>query len=122
MGIGRSEITNLASFTGCLAESFPFVYLGVPIGESLVHVKGWKIIIDHFKKRLASWKARLLSIGVRLSLVKSVLGSLGIYYFSIFKVPTSIIDLLKMPFGQAQVFFHPYGERYGIQAVRRADI
>lgn len=40
VGVSRSEITNLASFTGCSNGSFPFVYLGVPVGESMVRVKG----------------------------------------------------------------------------------
>ncbi|GJU81535.1 reverse transcriptase domain, reverse transcriptase zinc-binding domain protein [Tanacetum coccineum] len=40
--------------------------------------------------RLSSWKANMLSIGGRLTLVKSVLGSLPLYYLSLFKAPTSV--------------------------------
>lgn len=41
-GIGVSEevVSNLAAFTGCSAGSFPFSYLGIPIGESMKCVKG----------------------------------------------------------------------------------
>nr|GFC93766.1 RNA-directed DNA polymerase, eukaryota, reverse transcriptase zinc-binding domain protein [Tanacetum cinerariifolium] len=37
-----------------------------------------QILIDRFKARLSGWKANLLSIGGRLTLIKSVLRSLGI--------------------------------------------
>ncbi|GJS77754.1 hypothetical protein Tco_0727635 [Tanacetum coccineum] len=37
----------------------------------------WKTLVDRFHMRLSSWKANLLSIGGRLTLIKSVLGSLG---------------------------------------------
>ncbi|GJT46135.1 hypothetical protein Tco_0954850 [Tanacetum coccineum] len=45
--------------------------------------------------RLSSWKANLLSIGGRLTLIKSVLGSLGIYYLSIFRAPESVLQDLE---------------------------
>ncbi|GKE86019.1 hypothetical protein Tco_1559761 [Tanacetum coccineum] len=37
----------------------------------------------------------MLSSGGRLTLIKSVLGSLGIYYFSIFKVPEAVLKTLE---------------------------
>ncbi|GJT20008.1 hypothetical protein Tco_0878714 [Tanacetum coccineum] len=39
--------------------------------------------------------ANLLSIGGRLTLIKSVLGSLGIYYLSIFRAPESVLQDLE---------------------------
>ncbi|GJZ62661.1 hypothetical protein Tco_0618798 [Tanacetum coccineum] len=44
--------------------------------------ENWKPIIVNFQKKLASWNARNL-----LTLIKSVLGALGTYVFSIFKAP-----------------------------------
>ncbi|GKA03662.1 hypothetical protein Tco_0676443 [Tanacetum coccineum] len=41
---------------------------------------------------LSKWKVKLLSIGGRSTLVKAVLGSVGIYYMSFFKVPESILS------------------------------
>ncbi|GJU84769.1 hypothetical protein Tco_1292315 [Tanacetum coccineum] len=37
----------------------------------------WKSLVDKFHSKLSSWKANLLSFGDRLTLLKSVLGSLG---------------------------------------------
>ncbi|GJW61414.1 RNA-directed DNA polymerase, eukaryota, reverse transcriptase zinc-binding domain protein [Tanacetum coccineum] len=53
------------------------------------------VLLDRFQSKLSSWKANLLSIGGRHTLIKVVLGSLGIYYFSIFKVPESVLNFLE---------------------------
>lgn len=45
----------------------------------------------------------MLSIGGRFKLVKSVLGSLGIYYFSLFKIPVLITNQLEVY--EVQVFW-----------------
>ncbi|GJV77025.1 RNA-directed DNA polymerase, eukaryota, reverse transcriptase zinc-binding domain protein [Tanacetum coccineum] len=50
---------------------------------------------DRFRAKLSSWKASTLSIGGRLTLIKSALGSLGIYYMSIFKCPESVLNSLE---------------------------
>ncbi|GJZ46035.1 RNA-directed DNA polymerase, eukaryota, reverse transcriptase zinc-binding domain protein [Tanacetum coccineum] len=55
----------------------------------------WSVIIKKFSSKLASWKARLLSVGGRLSLIKSVLGHLPTYYMSIYLMPISIQKKLE---------------------------
>ena len=72
-----------------------FTYLGLPIGSKMSLTSNWKLLIDRFRSRLSSWKANLLSIGGRLTLIKAVLGSLGIYYFSIFKAPEMVLKSLE---------------------------
>ncbi|GKA20013.1 hypothetical protein Tco_0699928 [Tanacetum coccineum] len=53
------------------------------------------MLIDRFRSRLSTWKASLLSIGGRLTLIKSVLGSLGIYYLSISRATESVLKDLE---------------------------
>ncbi|GJS38524.1 RNA-directed DNA polymerase, eukaryota, reverse transcriptase zinc-binding domain protein [Tanacetum coccineum] len=55
----------------------------------------WNAIIQKFSFKLSSWKARLLSVGGRLSLIKSVLGNLPTFYMSIYLMPVSIRKKLK---------------------------
>ncbi|GJX41892.1 hypothetical protein Tco_0256882 [Tanacetum coccineum] len=50
---------------------------------------------DSFVRRLSSWKAKLLSTGKRLSLVKAVLGSLPLYFLSIFRAPNQVLNKVK---------------------------
>nr|GEW36416.1 RNA-directed DNA polymerase, eukaryota, reverse transcriptase zinc-binding domain protein [Tanacetum cinerariifolium] len=76
VGISNSEVVSMAACTGCEACSFPFSCLGLPIGSNMSRIANWQILIDRFKARLSGWKANLLSIGGRLTLIRSMLGSL----------------------------------------------
>ncbi|GJW05113.1 RNA-directed DNA polymerase, eukaryota, reverse transcriptase zinc-binding domain protein [Tanacetum coccineum] len=71
------KVEIMASYTGCEASFFPFTYIGLPIGSNMSRITNWEPPIDRFKARLSSWKANLLSIGGRLTLIIYVLGSLG---------------------------------------------
>ena len=95
IGVSNDDVHLMASNTGCAAGTLPFTYLGLPIGCNMSLTENWKLLIDKFKTKLSGWKANLLSFGGRLTLIKSVLGSLGIYYLSIFKVAVSVLKLLE---------------------------
>nr|GEY38199.1 RNA-directed DNA polymerase, eukaryota, reverse transcriptase zinc-binding domain protein [Tanacetum cinerariifolium] len=50
----------------------------------------------HFTcQRLGNWKTKMISYGGRLTLIKSVLGSLVIYFFSLFRAPVSVLKSLE---------------------------
>ncbi|CAN1782077.1 hypothetical protein LINPERHAP1_LOCUS15656 [Linum perenne] len=55
----------------------------------------WDPVVSCVTKRLSSWKARLLSFGGRLTLVKSVLSSLPIYYMSLFRAPVQVVKQIE---------------------------
>ncbi|PWA99424.1 RNA-directed DNA polymerase, eukaryota, Reverse transcriptase zinc-binding domain protein [Artemisia annua] len=74
VGVDRNEVDWMASTLKCTPGSLPFNYLGLPVGANMSIGCHWSPIIDKVQKRLSSWKARCLSIGGRLTLVKSVLG------------------------------------------------
>nr|GEU91680.1 hypothetical protein [Tanacetum cinerariifolium] len=57
--------------------------------------KAWDETISKMKKRLSRWKLNTLSVGGRLTLLKSMLGSTPIYNMSIFKVPKSVLNLME---------------------------
>ncbi|GJS48847.1 hypothetical protein Tco_0598968 [Tanacetum coccineum] len=52
---------------------------------NMSRIKSWDEIVDKMVDRLSKWKMKTLSIGGRLTLLKAVLGSMPIYYMSIFK-------------------------------------
>ncbi|GKC73337.1 putative RNA-directed DNA polymerase, eukaryota, reverse transcriptase zinc-binding domain protein [Tanacetum coccineum] len=95
VGVSDNEIISMANNTGYSPGAFSFVYLGLPIGTNMNLSINWKNLLDRFDARLLKWKANLLSIGGRLTLIKSVLKSLGIYYLSIFKVPDVVLKMLE---------------------------
>ncbi|GKA70313.1 reverse transcriptase domain, reverse transcriptase zinc-binding domain protein [Tanacetum coccineum] len=65
VGIPSSEIESVATSLGCAFDHLPFIYLGLHVGKKMRKCDGWNIIIDRFRQRLSSWKARSLSIGGR---------------------------------------------------------
>nr|KAJ0202709.1 hypothetical protein LSAT_V11C500285080 [Lactuca sativa] len=95
IGVDNLDIDRLASILHCEPGCFPFKYLGLPIGANMNLVKSWNSIIEKFKNKLSIWKAKNLSFGGRLTLVKSVLGSLPLFYFALFKAPKKVIAVLE---------------------------
>lgn len=79
----------------CSVGETPFMYLGLPIGERVWKKEAWNLVIKKFKKRLSERKARTMSFRERLTLVKSVLGCLSLYYFSLFRVPMGVLEELE---------------------------
>ncbi|GKC16200.1 RNA-directed DNA polymerase, eukaryota [Tanacetum coccineum] len=96
-GIGVTDVNvqELARCTGCGADSLPFVYLGLPVGERMYRVNSWRHLVNKFQTRLAKWKSKLMSIGGRLTLAKSVIGSLRICYLSLFPLPAHVNKQLE---------------------------
>ncbi|GJR72716.1 RNA-directed DNA polymerase, eukaryota, reverse transcriptase zinc-binding domain protein [Tanacetum coccineum] len=97
LGIGKSdeEVSNLAYFIGCGAATFPFKYLGVSVRGNMSRCSNWEAVIQKFHSKLSLWKARLLSVGGRLSLIKSVFNSLPIYYMLIYMMPATVQKKLE---------------------------
>ena len=76
------NVNVLAHFFGYRVEYLPSSYLGLPLSASYKCKAVWDPIIESFHKRLAMRKAKLLSKGGRLTLLKSTLWSLPIYFMS----------------------------------------
>ncbi|GJY01976.1 hypothetical protein Tco_0360128 [Tanacetum coccineum] len=68
---------------------------GTKVGDIMTRAEAWKEVIDKVAPRLSKWKMRALSIGGRLTLLKSVLGSIPIFYMSIYRVPASVLKKLE---------------------------
>lgn len=76
--------------------SFPFTYLGLPIGGQISRLKAWDPIIERIEKKLDLWKGRLLSIGGRVTLIKSSdLLQISTLLLSLFPIHKGIIDKIN---------------------------
>ncbi|GKB73439.1 RNA-directed DNA polymerase, eukaryota, reverse transcriptase zinc-binding domain protein, partial [Tanacetum coccineum] len=62
---------------------------------NMARCSNWNDILQKFVSKLSPWKARILCVGGRLSLVKSVLGNLHTYYMSIYMMSVSIQKKLE---------------------------
>ncbi|KAJ0510703.1 putative RNA-directed DNA polymerase [Helianthus annuus] len=94
VGVGNQEVEELANILRCKKGSFPFSYLGLQVGANMSLARYWNTILDTFRNRLSIWKAKNLSIGGRVTLLKSVLNSLPTYYFSLYRAPESVLEAL----------------------------
>ncbi|XP_022032888.1 uncharacterized protein LOC110933999 [Helianthus annuus] len=90
-----SEVTRFSRLVKCEVGSLPFTHLGIPIGVNMKRAKVWKPVMDRFLAKLSKWKARYLSFAGRMTLAKSVLGSLPSYFLSLFAAPKCVINKLE---------------------------
>ncbi|GJZ81881.1 RNA-directed DNA polymerase, eukaryota [Tanacetum coccineum] len=57
-------------------------------------IKAWKNVIAKLRSRLSKWKVKTLSIGGRLTLLKSFLGA-SYLFISFFKVPRGVLKIME---------------------------
>ncbi|GJZ04896.1 RNA-directed DNA polymerase, eukaryota, partial [Tanacetum coccineum] len=87
----NDEVLRGAQMIGCEASKVPFKYLGIMMGSNMNRLHAWDSVIEKVRARLSKWKAETLFIGGRFTLTKSVLSSIPLYYFSLFKVPNGVL-------------------------------
>lgn len=79
----------------CKKFSFPITYLGVPLGSKKNDKRCWEPVIETFNNRLATWKKNFKSKRGRLTLIKSTLSNLPIYYLWIINIPINVAKKLE---------------------------
>ncbi|GJW12197.1 RNA-directed DNA polymerase, eukaryota [Tanacetum coccineum] len=95
VGVARPEIEAAASSIGCSIMENQFRYLGVTVGGNMSRCKAWSDIVSKLRSRLSKWKTKTLSIGGRLTLLKSVLGASPLYCMFIFKAPKGVLKEME---------------------------
>ena len=88
--VDKDTLADWADKIYCKVETLPTTYLGLPLGNRSNSIKTWKPVVEKFEQRLTGWKASLLSMGGRVTLLKSVLTSLPIFYMSLFQIPKTV--------------------------------
>ena len=68
----------------------PSCYLGLPLGPPFKSKVVWDGVEERFRKRLAMWKRQYISKGGRLTLIRSTLSSMPIYFMSLFYLPKKV--------------------------------
>ncbi|XP_034926097.1 uncharacterized protein [Populus alba] len=98
VGIEDHVCDYTAQTLRCKQGHLPFKYLGLPIGANSCRLLMWNPIIQNISSRLVAWKGKLLSIGGRLCLIKSVLSNLPIYFLSLFPMPVAVSTAIEKKF------------------------
>ncbi|XP_071704325.1 uncharacterized protein [Rutidosis leptorrhynchoides] len=95
VGVIKEAVDDLAKQLDYAAGTLPFVYLEMPIWVKMGKATPWQTILDKFNKRFSEATAKTISFGGRLTMVKSILSSIPLYFFSLFCAPCSIIKSLE---------------------------
>jgi hypothetical protein len=85
INIDSDKALFLAKTFGCLVGSFPFTYLGLPLGFTKHQVKDYAPLICRIEGRLSA-SSQFISYAGRLQLINSVLSSLPTYYMCSLKI------------------------------------
>nr|GEW68377.1 hypothetical protein [Tanacetum cinerariifolium] len=72
-------------------DRLPVKYLGVPLVSSRLIFRDCKELINKVQNRVNDWKNKSLSIAGRLQLIQSVLGSLNVFWASVFFLPSRVL-------------------------------
>lgn len=94
----HSRVNFLASNLGFNPGNLPFNYLGIPIFTGKPRKNHLLPIVDRIKAKLATWKGKLLSYMGRVQLVKSVLHGILIHSFTVYPLPTNLLNHLEKAF------------------------
>uniref|UniRef100_A0A452XBT8 Reverse transcriptase zinc-binding domain-containing protein n=1 Tax=Aegilops tauschii subsp. strangulata TaxID=200361 RepID=A0A452XBT8_AEGTS len=93
-GDAAESAPEYAEIFGCQLGQFPIRYLGIPIHYRRLTIADWRHVEERLEKRLASWKAKLLSYGGRLILINSVLSNMVLYMLSFFHLSKGVLQRL----------------------------
>ena len=72
-----------------------FKYLGFMLKPMGYGLKDWRWIIKLFENNIGHWTHKFLSLGGRLILIRYVLSGIPIYWFSLARIPRSIMSKLR---------------------------
>lgn len=93
INIDHEKANSLASTFGCTVGSFPFTYLGLPMGLTKPQVKDYAPLICRIERRMPA-SSQFLSQASRLQLVNLVISSLPTYYMCSLKLPVTVIEII----------------------------
>ena len=70
-------------------------YLGLPLGASHKEETIWNPVLEKMEWRLSGWKRLYLSKGGKVTLIKSTLSNLPIYFLSLLPIPVKVANRME---------------------------
>lgn len=90
LNLSQQNYLEISEATNCPTRSFPIEFLWVPL-EGLPSKRDfWNLVIETVQRKLATWKSNYLSFEGRITLIKSAISNIPIYFLSSFTIPKGI--------------------------------
>jgi hypothetical protein len=90
INISEDAVHALAQGFGCVVGSFPFTYLGLPMGTTRPKMVDFMPLVTRLERRLTA-SSCFLAYGGRLQLIASCLSSMPIYFLCSLDIPEGIL-------------------------------
>lgn len=93
-------IHQVQQCTGMRRGAFPMKYLGCPITHRRKRKEHYSELVDRVKRKLRTWKGKMLSYRGKEVLISSVLQSVPIYVLSVITLPVCVLKKLHRIFAR----------------------
>jgi len=70
-------------------------YLGFQLKPNGYNKSDWSWLIERVEKKIGMWCFRWLTLGGRLTLIKTILESIPVYWMTLYKIPKSVLNFLR---------------------------
>lgn len=88
-------IVIVLEVTGFKRRNLPVKYLGCSLFTGRKQIDYFNDLLKKFEKKLAGWKAEILSTGGRITLIKHVLQSLSLYNVAALDPPKTVLNRIE---------------------------
>lgn len=65
------------------------------VGGRLLGMEGWGDLVDKVKRKIKKWDVTTISLGGRITIIKSILSALPVYGFSVLPLSSTIRNLIR---------------------------
>ncbi|KAL8496805.1 hypothetical protein ACS0TY_020472 [Phlomoides rotata] len=94
-GVPEGRGRNLADLLGVRKVGSHAIYLGIPTAVGRSREAVFRELVNRVTKKLKDWKARVLSLAGKVTLVKSVIQAIPTYLMTCFKIPKGILEKIE---------------------------
>nr|XP_027077000.1 uncharacterized protein LOC113700749 [Coffea arabica] len=86
-----TQWTLVSTTLGYQCQGFPFKYLGVPLIRGRVTCAAFDALLGKVRQKLYHWSSKMLSMGGKIVLLRSVMCSLPVYLLQVLQPPKAVL-------------------------------